>query len=53
MNNTVEYILRYATLRNDKQSAHKILLQLAPLHKNSKLTKKNVRRCDLQVSLYL
>ena len=41
----------HATLRNvtqwHKESAHKILLQLALLHKNNKQTKKNVRRCDL------
>ena len=36
MNNTVKYALRYATLRNDKESAHKILLQLALLDKNNK-----------------
>ena len=39
MNNTVKYMLRYATLRNDT--------------KNNKQTKKNVRRCDLQPDLNL
>ena len=41
----------HVTLRNvtqwHKESAHKILLQLALLHKNNKPTQKNVRRCDL------
>ena len=44
MNNTVEYMLRYATLRNDTKKAH---TKLALLHKNNKQTKKDVRRCDL------
>ena len=48
MNNTVKYMPRYATLRNDTKKAHKFLLQLTLLHKNNKQMKKNVRRCDLQ-----
>ena len=47
MNNTVKYMLRCATLRNDTKKAHKILPQLALLHKNNKQTKKDVGRCNL------